>query len=148
MLQRSERALRYLLLVVIAFICGCPSAVQAQVIHGSIYGQVTDTTGAAVPNATITVTDQGKGTSVQVTSNESGGYTRPKSDSRRCTTSRRPQPGFGTCRQTTGVQVCSRHLTEGRPASSASATPAKRVTVTERASHSFKPTKRKLGSCF
>ena len=74
MLQRSEKALRFLLLAAIAFICGCPNAVQAQVIHGSIYGQVTDATGAAVPNATITVTDKGKGTSVQVTSNETGEY--------------------------------------------------------------------------
>ena len=74
MLQRSEKTLRFLTFVVIALICGCPHAVEAQVIHGSIYGQVTDTTGAAVPNATITVTDKGKGTSVQVTSNETGEY--------------------------------------------------------------------------
>ena len=83
MLQRSEKALRYLLLVVIAFICGCPNAVQAQVIHGSIYGQVTDATGAAVPNATITVTDKGKGTSVQVDQQRVGRIQRPESHSGR-----------------------------------------------------------------
>src|SRR5450631_1757558 len=77
MLQRSEKALRFLLLVVIAFICGCPPAGQAQVIHGSIYGQVTDATGAVVPKATITVTDKGKGTSDQVTSNDQGEYSVP-----------------------------------------------------------------------
>src|SRR5450631_1161876 len=77
MLQRSEKALRFLLLVVIAFICGCPPAGQAQVIHGSIYGQVTDATGAVVPKATITVTDKGKGTSDQVTSNDLGEYSVP-----------------------------------------------------------------------
>src|SRR5580698_1570810 len=78
MLQNSERIFRSLLLV-LALVCVCvwPHAAQAQVIHGSIYGQVTDTTGAVVPNATITVTDTSKGTAVQVTTNESGEYLVP-----------------------------------------------------------------------
>ncbi len=38
---------------------------------------VTDPTGAAIPNATITVSDESKGTSVQATSNQSGEYTVP-----------------------------------------------------------------------
>ena len=38
---------------------------------------MTDPSGAAIPNATITVTDESKGTSVQVTSNQSGEYTVP-----------------------------------------------------------------------
>ena len=77
MLQRSERVFGYVLLVM-ATVCVCwPHGAKAQVIHGSIYGQVTDTTGAAVPNATITVTDRSKGTSVQVTTNESGEYLVP-----------------------------------------------------------------------
>ena len=50
---------------------------SAQAIYGSIYGQVTDQSGAAVPNATITVSDESKGTSVQATSNQSGEYTVP-----------------------------------------------------------------------
>jgi hypothetical protein len=77
MLQRSERVFGYVLLVM-AIVCVCwPHAAKAQVIHGSIYGQVTETTGAVVPNATITVTDTSKGTSVQVTTNESGEYLVP-----------------------------------------------------------------------
>ena len=48
---------------------------SAQAIYGNIYGTVTDATGAAIPNATITVTDESKGTSVQATSNQSGEYT-------------------------------------------------------------------------
>ena len=48
---------------------------SAQAIYGNIYGPVTDPTGAAIPNATITVTDESKGTSVQATSNQSGEYT-------------------------------------------------------------------------
>src|SRR5271156_4376924 len=48
--------------------------IRGQAIYGSIYGQVTDQTGAAVPNATITVTDESKNTSTQVTSNAQGEY--------------------------------------------------------------------------
>lgn len=47
----------------------------AQAVFGSIYGTVTDNTGAAIPNATITVTDVGKGTSTKETSNGSGEFT-------------------------------------------------------------------------
>ena len=46
-----------------------------QAVYGNIFGTVTDSTGAVVPNATITVLDEGKGTSVTVTSNQSGEFT-------------------------------------------------------------------------
>jgi outer membrane receptor protein involved in Fe transport len=46
-----------------------------QAVYGSIIGTVTDTTGAAVPDATITVTDEAKGTSVNMQSNGSGEFT-------------------------------------------------------------------------
>ena len=49
----------------------------AQSVYGSIFGTVTDKSGAAVPGATITVTDVAKGTVVQVTSNGSGDYSVP-----------------------------------------------------------------------
>lgn len=49
----------------------------AQAVYGSIFGTVTDKSGAAVPNATITVTDVSKGTVVTVTSNASGDYSVP-----------------------------------------------------------------------
>ena len=51
--------------------------VRAQSVYGSIFGTVTDSTGAAVPGATVTVTDEAKGTSVVVTSNGSGDYSVP-----------------------------------------------------------------------
>ena len=51
-----------------------PHTSYAQAIYGSVYGTVTDNTGAVVPNATVTVTDEAKGTSVTATSNESGAY--------------------------------------------------------------------------
>ena len=50
---------------------------SAQAIYGSIFGTVTDKSGAAVPDATITVTDEAKGTVVTVTSNASGDYSVP-----------------------------------------------------------------------
>ena len=46
----------------------------AQGVFGSIVGTVTDATGAAIPNATVVVTDVSKGTSQTVQSNESGNY--------------------------------------------------------------------------
>ena len=47
---------------------------QAQAIYGSINGTITDSTGAAVPNATILVTDTDKGTKMSVVSGGSGEY--------------------------------------------------------------------------
>jgi outer membrane receptor protein involved in Fe transport len=52
-----------------------PQAANAQAVYGSVYGTVTDASGAAIPGATVTVTDENKGTSVTVKSNESGAYT-------------------------------------------------------------------------
>jgi outer membrane receptor protein involved in Fe transport len=48
---------------------------SAQSVYGSIFGTVTDKTGAAIPGATIAVTDEAKGTVVTVISNASGDYT-------------------------------------------------------------------------
>jgi hypothetical protein len=59
---------------VAVMITALPSAF-GQAVFGSITGTVTDATGAAVPGATITVTDVGKGTSVTLTSNGSGEFT-------------------------------------------------------------------------
>ena len=46
-----------------------------QAVYGSIFGTVTDATGAIVPGANVTVTDQSKGTSVNVQSNGNGHFT-------------------------------------------------------------------------
>jgi hypothetical protein len=59
---------------VVALLASGPSA-QAQAIYGQIQGTVTDATGAAVPNATIIVTDAAKGTSSTLTSNGAGEFT-------------------------------------------------------------------------
>ncbi len=49
--------------------------VSGQAVFGSIIGTVTDPSGAAVPNAKVTVLNQRKGTTDQATTNESGNYT-------------------------------------------------------------------------
>ena len=49
----------------------------AQSVYGSIFGTVTDKTGAAVAGATIQVKDEAKGTVVEVTSNGTGDYSVP-----------------------------------------------------------------------
>jgi hypothetical protein len=50
---------------------------SAQSVYGSIFGTVSDSTGAAIPNATITVTDEAKGIVVTAVSNGSGDYSVP-----------------------------------------------------------------------
>lgn len=58
----------------LAMLLFLPAHLQGQAVYGSIFGTVTDNTGAAIPNATVTVTDVGKGTSVNVISNGAGEY--------------------------------------------------------------------------
>jgi hypothetical protein len=48
---------------------------RAQSVYGSIFGTVTDKTGAVVPGATVTATDEAKGTVETVVSNDTGDYT-------------------------------------------------------------------------
>jgi len=51
-----------------------PKPVSAQAVYGSVFGTVTDSTGAVVPSAAITVTDLSKGTSVTGQSDSVGQY--------------------------------------------------------------------------
>jgi hypothetical protein len=67
--------------LVLAFLA-CASSLfvataSAQSVYGSIFGTVSDASGAVIPNATITVTDVAKGTVVTVQSNASGDYSVP-----------------------------------------------------------------------
>ncbi len=47
----------------------------SQAVYGSLYGTVTDSSGAVVPGATVTVTDISKGVSVTTKTNSTGDYT-------------------------------------------------------------------------
>ena len=51
-----------------------PIASFGQAVYGTISGNVTDASGAAVPNAKVTITDVGKGVTYSTTTNESGNY--------------------------------------------------------------------------
>ncbi len=57
----------------ISLLLFCQTAL-AQAVYGSIIGTITDSTGAVVPNATVTVTDTAKGTSTTVQSDADGQY--------------------------------------------------------------------------
>jgi hypothetical protein len=50
------------------------TSLQGQAIYGSLYGTVTDSSGAAVPGASVTITDVQKGTVQTVTTNGTGNW--------------------------------------------------------------------------
>jgi hypothetical protein len=61
-------------LAVSALLLLIPSTAAAQAVTGTLLGNVTDSSGAAVPGATVTATDVSKNISRSVVSNESGYY--------------------------------------------------------------------------
>src|SRR5260370_29295980 len=67
----TQVKLLLLVLLAVCFLALSPASI-GQAVYGSIYGTVTDASGALVPNATVTVTDEAKGTSVTLQSNDSG----------------------------------------------------------------------------
>jgi hypothetical protein len=77
----QSKTLRKLRIALVAsafvFILASHGNAIAQAVFGQIQGTVTDGTGAAIPGASITVTDVGKGTSVQLKSNGNGEFTVP-----------------------------------------------------------------------
>jgi len=62
--------------VQILVLLGVGASAHAQQVFGSIFGTVTDPSGAAVSNATVTVTDVNKGTTSKVVTDSSGNYTK------------------------------------------------------------------------
>lgn len=68
-----------LLMVVFLFsLAYLPQQTQAQAVYGSISGTVTDSTGAVVPGATVTITSVERRTSDTVTTNDSGTYSKER----------------------------------------------------------------------
>lgn len=60
--------------VQLALLLAVSAAANAQQVFGSIFGTVTDSTGAAVAGAAVTVTDVNKGTTFKVSTDSSGNY--------------------------------------------------------------------------
>jgi outer membrane receptor protein involved in Fe transport len=73
--MRLMTQIRFLLTAVCLLALSQSSAAFGQAVYGSIYGTVTDATGAIVPGANVTVTDVAKGTAVTGQSNSSGDFT-------------------------------------------------------------------------
>jgi len=61
----------------ILLLLAIPTASSAQVLYGSLVGNVKDTTGAVIPGATVTVTHKETNQTRQSVSNPSGGYSFP-----------------------------------------------------------------------
>lgn len=71
--RQRHTCLLFLLSITFALSAGAHRA-HAQAVYGSVYGTVTDSTGAVVSGAKITVTDVDKGTNVSTQTNSSGEY--------------------------------------------------------------------------
>src|SRR5882757_6697980 len=55
----------------------CVATAYSQAVNGTLLGTVTDSTGAVVPNAKVTITETNTNISRANTSNESGNYVFP-----------------------------------------------------------------------
>ncbi len=62
------------LALTLLFILGNPAPVMAQVLYGSIVGNILDPSGAVVPNAALTVINKGTGVSRQIQADSQGSY--------------------------------------------------------------------------
>jgi Carboxypeptidase regulatory-like domain/TonB dependent receptor len=62
----------------VSLIGSIPTESFGQATAGSVIGTVLDSTGSAVPGATVDIKNTGKGISNQTTTNESGNYTQPQ----------------------------------------------------------------------
>ncbi|MGE5205139.1 MAG: TonB-dependent receptor, partial [Chlamydiota bacterium] len=61
--------------VLVCVVLVLPNRAFSQAVYGSIFGTITDPSGAAVANAKVTVTDIAKGTFDSATTNATGNYT-------------------------------------------------------------------------
>src|SRR5215207_6516266 len=71
--MRHVLRLAFALTVAIA-LCAVPSTAAAQAVSGTLLGNITDSSGGAVPGATISATEAETGVARTVVSNESGRY--------------------------------------------------------------------------
>jgi hypothetical protein len=67
-----------LLLGILTVICFSVVTTSAQAVYGSVSGSVTDSAGAAIPDATITITSVDRQTVDTVTTNSNGFYTKDR----------------------------------------------------------------------
>ena len=70
---RGQRALALIPLALLLLLM-LPAVAGAQVLYGSLVGNVSDDTGAAVPGATVTIRNKETGTSRDATTDATGAY--------------------------------------------------------------------------
>ena len=70
----QQSAILRLLTAALALALTFPASMHAQAVYGSIVGTVTDSSGAVLAGAKLTITDTGRDVSVATTSNESGNF--------------------------------------------------------------------------
>jgi len=74
----SRFRVRYSLLLLAVLLLLAPVSASAQAVYGSIGGIITDSSGAIVPGATVTITSVERKTSDSVVTNESGYYVKER----------------------------------------------------------------------
>ncbi|HTF61960.1 MAG TPA: TonB-dependent receptor [Edaphobacter sp.] len=74
MLNQKRAARLWLGLVAVCLLLAGSRGMHAQAVYGSLYGTVTDTSGAVVKGATVTVTNAAKGITQSAQTNESGAW--------------------------------------------------------------------------
>ncbi len=67
-----------LLLGILTVICFSVVTTSAQAVYGSVSGSVTDSAGAAIPDATVTITSVDRQTVDTVTTNSNGFYSKDR----------------------------------------------------------------------
>lgn len=70
----ASQKLRLLAYSLLAVLLSIPFGLHAQQVSGSVNGTVTDTTGAAIPGATVTITNTGTAAKLTQTSNGAGEF--------------------------------------------------------------------------
>src|SRR5580693_3344480 len=73
-MSNSSRTSLTVCLAVVLAIAAFTTPTFAQQVFGSIFGTVTDASGAAIANAKVTITDASKGTKFEVTTDANGNY--------------------------------------------------------------------------
>jgi Carboxypeptidase regulatory-like domain len=74
MVSISRIQVRFLMVVMAIAIGVSATNAWGQAVYGSVYGQITDASGAGIANATVSAKDVTKGTSIQGTTNSTGEY--------------------------------------------------------------------------
>src|SRR6202023_2119679 len=72
--RKNMTTIRFHCVLVVASLLLLSHSGAGQAVYGNIIGTVIDSSGAAVPNAPVTVTDIDRGTNYQTSTNASGNY--------------------------------------------------------------------------